>query len=68
MVCLHLFVDPICLVVLQRQQVEFGRMNAVNYPLTFEPSAGFFLVQAEGFVLEGIENLPLFVRGRFFKS
>src|ERR1700730_1173067 len=67
-VCLHLFVHPICLVVLQRKKVQLGRANAVNDSFTFKPPAVFLLVQAECFVLEGIDNLPLFVRSRFFNS
>ena len=62
MVRLHLLVDAVGLMILERQNIQFRAANPVDNPLAVEPLARLRLVQLEGAVLEGVNNvLTLFL-------
>jgi hypothetical protein len=46
---LHLLIDAVGLVVLERQDVQFGAALAIDHLFASQTGAGFGLVEAEGF-------------------
>ncbi len=49
MVRLHLLIDAVSFVILERQNIQFSAALAVDHALAREPRAGLRLVEAEGF-------------------